>query len=34
MVKLSQDSMSMENRPHVMDVMDTEVLKISQSGWC
>ena len=33
-VRLSQDSMSMENRPYVMDVMDSEVLKISKSGWC
>lgn len=33
MVRLSQGSGSVESRPHVMDSMVTEVLRISKRGW-
>ena len=33
LVRLSQGSANIESKPHGMDFMDTEVLKISKSGW-
>ena len=33
MVRLSQGSGSIESRPHVMDSLYTEVLRIRKSGW-